>query len=162
MLGLIYVPLCATICRHNYIIEVKYMVITFCGHSKFQKNAGDEKKILSILEKEVGNKSCDAYLGDFGEYDMFAYHCCKKYKESHPNLVLVFVTPYLNVSKHHNVEFYDDVLYPPIERKPLRYAISYRNQYMVEKADLIIAYVAHPWGGAYQTCNRTGLEPIRF
>ena len=45
---------------------------------------------------------------------------------------------------------FDEILYPPLEGKPLRFAISYRNQYMMEKADFVIAYVDHDWGGAYK------------
>ena len=41
--------------------------------------------------------------------------------------------------------------YPEIENKPKRYAITYRNRYMAEKADYVIAYVSHGWGGAYAT-----------
>ena len=46
---------------------------------------------------------------------------------------------------------YDYIIYPEIEDKPKRYAISYRNKYMVEKSDCVIAYVLHKWGGAYST-----------
>ena len=46
---------------------------------------------------------------------------------------------------------YDLILYPELENKPKRYAITYRNRYMVEVADYIIAYVTHDWGGAYAT-----------
>ena len=44
---------------------------------------------------------------------------------------------------------YDSILYPEIEDKPKRYAITYRNKYMVEKADYVVAYVSHDWGDAY-------------
>ena len=32
-----------------------------------------------------------------------------------------------------------------------RYAISKRNQWMVDKSDLVIAHVDHDWGGAAKT-----------
>ena len=44
---------------------------------------------------------------------------------------------------------YDSILYLEIEDKPKRYAITYRNKYMVETADYVVAYVSHDWGGAY-------------
>ena len=46
---------------------------------------------------------------------------------------------------------YDDILYPPIETAPYRLAIVKRNEWMVEQADLVIAFVTHSWGGAAQT-----------
>ena len=33
---------------------------------------------------------------------------------------------------------------------PLKYAILQRNRYMIEKADLVFAYVNKAYGGAYQ------------
>ena len=39
--------------------------------------------------------------------------------------------------------------YPEIEDKPKKYAITYRNRYMMEQADFVIAYVSHNFGGAY-------------
>ena len=48
-------------------------------------------------------------------------------------------------------DWYDEILYPSLEDKPLKFAISYRNQWMVEQADYVIAYITHEWGGAYQT-----------
>ena len=48
-------------------------------------------------------------------------------------------------------ERYDFILFPDIESKPKKFAISYRNRVMVEQADFVIAYVDHNWGGAYET-----------
>ena len=128
------------------------MIITFCGHAQFKRSEECEKKLLTFLEEKVGDSSADIYLGGYGNFDAFAYGCCKKYQESHPNISLVFVTPYLsNNHLQYQKDIYDAVLYPEIENKPLRYAITYRNRYMVEKADYIIAYVSHDWGGAYAT-----------
>ena len=46
---------------------------------------------------------------------------------------------------------YDAIIYPEIESVPLRYAICHRNRWMVEKADLVIGFITHQSGGAYQT-----------
>ena len=130
------------------------MIITFCGHSQFHKTEEYEKRLLSFLEERVRDESVDMYLGEYGEFDSFAYECCRKYKEKHPQVSLIFVTPYLiNKQKQLEIESskYDLILYPEIESKPKRFAISYRNRYMVEKADYVVAYITHDWGGAYKT-----------
>ena len=46
---------------------------------------------------------------------------------------------------------YDWTVYPGLENVPRRFAISHRNRYMVDKADFVVAYVTHSWGGAAQT-----------
>ena len=131
-------------------------IITFCGHASFKKTQEYEEKLTLILEKEVGDSAADMYLGGYGDFDEFAYECCKKYKRNHNNISLVFVTPYITESYQRNylslcTEKYDCILYPEIESKPLKFAITYRNRYMVEKADFVIAFVNHAWGGAYET-----------
>ncbi|MBP3436534.1 MAG: hypothetical protein J6K61_01335 [Clostridia bacterium] len=132
------------------------MIIAFCGHAQFPKSKEHEQKILDFLEEKVGNQYADMYLGDYGDFDNFAYNCCKKYKEKHPKISLIFVTPYLTLEYQKNhLEYqkkrYDLIIYPEIEDKPKRFAITYRNKYMVEKSDYIVAYVSHAWGGAYTT-----------
>ncbi|MBQ8309782.1 MAG: hypothetical protein IJX80_02060 [Clostridia bacterium] len=132
------------------------MIVTFCGHGDFHKTKEYERKVLTFLEEKIGNQNADMYLGGYGNFDDFAYTCCKKYKETHPTVSLILVTPYITFEYQRNhlkyqKDQYDSILYPTIEDKPRRFAIYYRNQYMVEMADYIIAYVTHDWGGAYQT-----------
>ena len=132
------------------------MIIAFCGHSQYTQTEEDERKIISLLTELVGDCDAELYLGGYGFFDAFARICAKKYQETHPNTELVFVTPYITLDYQKNhldyaKNLYDTIVYPPIEDKPLKYAISYRNRWMVEQADFVIAYIAQPRGGAYKT-----------
>jgi len=126
------------------------MIISFCGHSTFCKTAEIEEQLLAILQSQVGDATCEFYLDGYGSFDSFARECCRKFQKEHPNASLVFVTPYLKIDKYQN-GLYDNSVYPPIEDKPLKFAIVYRNKWMVEKADLVISYVDCQSGGAYRT-----------
>lgn len=42
------------------------MIIVFCGHSTYASKPEDEKKILDILEKRVGDEPCEIFLGEYG------------------------------------------------------------------------------------------------
>ena len=126
------------------------MVISFCGHSTFCKTAEIEEQLLSILQSQVGDARCDFYLGGYGSFDSFARECCRKFQTEHPQARLVYVTPYLEIDKL-TLKLYDESVYPPLEDKPRKFAISYRNKWMVENADLVIAYVNYSSGGAYTT-----------
>ena len=131
------------------------MVISFFGHSNFIKTETYEEKMLSLLEEKVGDAPADFYLGGYGDFDYFAFECCKKYKSKHPSVSLIFVTPYITVEyqKHHlnhQKERYDSIIYPEIENKPIKFAIIYRNRWMVEQADFIVCYIDHEWGGAFK------------
>ena len=132
------------------------MIITFCGHSQYTESGEDEQKILALLSEFIGDQHAEFYLGGYGAFDAFARKCCKKYQETHKNTKLILVTPYitLDYQKNHlnaNKDLYDEILYPNLEDKPLRFAISYRNKWTVEQADCVIAYITHAWGGAYST-----------
>ena len=132
------------------------MIVTFCGHAQFNKTDEYEQKVLAFLEEKVGDKAADMYLGGYGGFDGFAYDCCVKFKEKNPKVSLVFIVPYMTEQYQKNcLDYqkarYDLTIYPEIENKPQRYAIIYRNRYMVEKADFVVAYITHDWGGAYKT-----------
>lgn len=132
------------------------MIVTFCGHSQFIRTPQLEEAFIRLLEERIGDESAEFFFGGYGGFDEFAYQCGKCYQKEHPNTKLIFVTPYMTESyqKNHlcyNKEKYDEIVYPEIEDKPKRFAILYRNQWMVESADLVVAYVRHTFGGAYQT-----------
>ena len=114
------------------------MIITFCGHAQFRATEQCERKLLTFLETHVGDSPAQMYLGGYGEFDSFVLRCCRKYRETHPQIKLVLVSPYLSDSYQRNhlcdsESRYDEILYPAIEDKPLRFAIVYRNQYMVQQ-----------------------------
>ena len=131
------------------------MIVTFCGHADFQKTPALSSRLLTLLAEHVGDTPAEFYLGGYGGFDSLAYEVASQYKKIHPQVSLVFVTPYLSVEyqRTHLAEAaarYDSILYPELERVPPRFAITHRNRYMVEKADLVIAYVCRERGGAYQ------------
>lgn len=131
------------------------VVISFCGHSSCNMSKDDEKKLMYIIEDVVGDKQVDFYLGGYGDFDSFAKRCATEYKRTHPSARLVFVTPYIGKWIDRRKEYlqseYDEILYPQLEGVPYRFAISKRNRYMMDVADVVIAYVSVDFGGAYQS-----------
>lgn len=60
---------------------------------------------------------------------------------------------------------YDSTVYPPLEAVPRRFAITHRNRWMVDVADVVVAYVLHDWGGAATTlryANQKAKRSIRY
>ncbi|MBQ9162627.1 MAG: hypothetical protein IJX74_05050 [Clostridia bacterium] len=131
------------------------MIITFCGHGDYVRNAEDEQKVLEILERELGDNQCEFFLGEYGSFDSFAHICAKKFKAAHPKAWLVFVTPYIDEkyikTKTEFENDFDNIVYPPIENVPKKFAISHRNRWMVENSDIVIACISHAYGGAYNS-----------
>ena len=134
-----------------FYFGVCHMIITFCGHSDYIQTANDEKKILTFLEQNINEECVDFYLGGYGKFDSFAYTCAQKYQTIHPSSKLIYVTPYLNPKTL--TQNYDLIIYPELESVPPKFAISYRNKWMIEKSDIVIAYVNRSFGGAYKSYN---------
>lgn len=125
------------------------MVVTFCGHRRLQ----DRNKVKAWLEStlaELIRQGADIfYLGGYGDFDTLSAEVLKKLKKASPNIRLIFVVPYLGRTG----EGYDETIYPELEKVPPRFAILKRNEWMVQKADIIVAYITHSYGGAFQTFN---------
>ena len=73
----------------------------------------------------------------------------REQKKWYPQIELVLVLAYLNTRQ--DASGYDCTVYPLLETVPRRFAISHRNRWMVETADVVVAYVLHDWGGAATT-----------
>lgn len=43
--------------------------------------------------------------------------------------------------------------FPPIDNVPRKFAISKRNEWMVDVSDVVVSYVTHSWGGAAATAK---------
>ena len=131
------------------------MIITFCGHSNCLFNDDIKKQLKNILLDEIiKNPTCKFYLGGYGDFDGLCLRTLKDLKADFPEIELIFITPYLdkNYSKLEFAKYYyDDVIFPPLENVPRKFAILKRNEWMVEEADLVIAYVMYSWGGAAKT-----------
>ena len=131
------------------------MIITFCGHSNCLFNNDVKEQLKNILQNEIiKNPTCKFYLGGYGDFDGFCLRTLKALKTNFPKIELIFITPYLdkNYSKLEFAKYhYDDVIFPPLESVPRKFAILKRNEWMVNEADLVIAYVMYSWGGAAKT-----------
>ena len=130
------------------------MIITFCGHSTFVQNEVMNKILYNIYTDIISDNEAELYIGNYGSFDNFAYHCGAQYRETHKNTRLVFVTPYLTdnyIKSKTKMYHFDDIVYPDLENVPPRFAITYRNKWMIDKSDIVIAYINRDFGGAYQS-----------
>ena len=135
--------------------ERTFLIITFCGHAEIGNKEDLVGKVLSVIKKEAEEGPVDFYLGGYGDFDFIALHASKMYKKESPLSKLNFVTPYLDEiylkRREIQLEEYDEILYPEIEKTLPRYAITARNEWMMRKADFVIAYVRYGFGGAAKT-----------
>lgn len=134
------------------------MIITFCGHGTLTVS---EKLTLQIQNTILDNikpgEPTTFYCGGYGDFDSLCAKVCRKLKSLLPDSEIVFVTPYITPSQQERLKYlldtnlYDSTLYPPLENVIPRFAITKRNEWMMDQADLIIAYVNRSFGGAFKT-----------
>ncbi|MBQ9716527.1 MAG: DUF1273 family protein [Clostridia bacterium] len=125
------------------------MIITFCGHSKIVDKEAVRERLTSEICNLLSSGYTTFYLGGYGDFDLMAASVLREMKDSYPSIDRVLVLPYLD--RKYDEKLYDSTVYPPLESVPKRFAISKRNEWMVEQADVVIAYVTHDWGGAVKT-----------
>lgn len=125
------------------------MIVTFFGHAQILQREEIEKWLYVVIENLIEQGAITFYLGGYGAFDSLAASVLRVQKKRYPHIELVLVLAYLNTGR--NTSDYDSTLYPPLETVPRRFAIPYRNRWMVESADAVVAYVLHDWGGAATT-----------
>ena len=125
------------------------MVVAFCGHREvFDPEAVDAWLNETVEELILEGVDC-FYLGVYGQFDTLAAAVVRQQKERYLEIRSVLVLPYLDRS--FDASAYDETVYPPLENVPKRYAISRRNEYMIDRSDVVIAFVTHSFGGAYKS-----------
>lgn len=135
------------------------MTISFFGHSEICDTAELEKKLFFALKEVLNDEPCELLFGGYGMFDSLAYRCCRKLIDDGNcyKLKFIFVTPYItesylkNQTSNKNLVF-DEIVYPPIEKVPYKFAISARNRWIAEQSDTLITYVNRKCGGAYSAC----------
>ncbi len=125
------------------------MNVTFCGHAQIWQSEEIEKWLFHITQSLIEQGATTFYLGGYGAFDSLAASVLREQKKRYRNIELVLVLAYLNTGR--GTSGYDSTVYPPLETVPHRFAISHRNRWMVEAADVVVAYVLHDWGGAATT-----------
>lgn len=77
--------------------------------------------------------------------------CKKRFTNIRNCLVIPYIHPEFLDRISKLKERFDETFYPSLERVPLKYAIIRRNEWMIDKADVLFACVCRSWGGAAQT-----------
>ena len=131
-------------------------VCTFCGHSKIYSPYEDIKAATQQIVSGLIQDGYDCFLvGNYGQFDRLAASVCLILKREYPSIRVNLVVPYYqpqldSYEKEYHARF-DDIIVPALESTPYQYRIVRANEYMVDRADTIVAYVNASIGGAAKT-----------
>ena len=128
------------------------MVCAFFGHRDAPIEIRDKIKetvINLIKERDV----TEFYVGNNGDFDRMALSVLKELSGMYPQISYYVVYAYL---PEKGGEDFEHTIYPEgIETVPKRFAIDYRNRWIVGQADIVVAYVGRSFGGAAKFVDMT-------
>ena len=123
------------------------MTVTFIGHRDTPQN------IYSLLYETVRtliqNDAATAfYVGDRGEFDRMVLRSLMELKKVYPHIEYQIVLAYMPQRTDESIAFHPNIFPAEVAVAPARFAIDRRNRWMIEKSDVVVAYVRHSCGGA--------------
>ena len=139
-----------------YIVITTYIVIfrgkrrrnrkvCFFGHSDTPWSI--QPKLREVILDLIDNKGADEfYVGTHGNFDRMVASVLSKLSETRAfRCYIVLAYPPAEKEKPRA----DHTILPDeIEYIPPKFAINYRNKFMIEVADIVVTYVKHSRGGA--------------
>ena len=124
------------------------MTVTFFGHKDTPKNI--EPTLRTTLVDLIENHNAAVfYVGNNGNFDTMVRRQLENLSQTYP-ITYNVVLAYLPVKKSEYDSFTNTLLPEGIETIPKRFAISYRNKWMIRLSDVVVTYVTHTYGGAAQ------------
>lgn len=122
------------------------------GHREVFENIS---KTISSAVRTAAEQGCEIfYTGAMGRFDEMFSSEVRALKKDYPNVKLICVMPYMtneiNTQGDYLYTLYDDILIPT-ELADVHYkaAITKRNQWIIQRSELVIIYTKRNFGGAY-------------
>ena len=125
------------------------MTCCFFGHKDAPSSVYE--KLEGAIEKAIIESGVTSFLvGNQGQFDGMALSALRKLKTKYPHINYNVVLAYMPADKDicNPYEYGETMLPEGIESIHPRYAISWRNKWMLNEANIVVAYVTHSWGGA--------------
>ena len=124
------------------------MTVTFFGHKDTPKEIEPTLR-ATLIDLIENHGATEFYVGNNGNFDTMVRRQLENLSQTYP-ITYNIVLAYIPTKKSEYDVFTNTILPEGIETIPKRFAISYRNKWMVEQSDVVVTYVTHSFGGAAQ------------
>ena len=147
--------------------------VSFFGHRQIDRFFDAEEKVAAVVRKLITEKEyVELLIGRDGEFDQIVSSTVKRAKRGlrDDNSELTWVMAYPKAEYANNADSFDEY-YDRVEvcdeatQSHPKSAIQIRNRSMVDRSDLVVCFVDHQSGGAYQTmqyAQKCGKEVINL
>ena len=128
-------------------------VCTFFGHRECPDSIKD--KLREVLIDLIINHDVDMfYVGNQGRFDAIVRGVLREIKIEYHQIDYAVVLAYMPRKQTEYDDYSDTILPEGIESVHPRYAISWRNNWMLWQSNYVVTYTTHSWGGAYQYAEK--------
>ena len=124
------------------------MTVTFFGHMDTPKETEPTLR-TTLIDLIENHGAAEFFVGNNGSFDTMVRRQLEALSQTYP-ITYSVVLAYLPTKKSEYDDYTNTILPEGIEAVPKRFAISYRNKWMIRQADVIVTYVTHNIGGAWQ------------
>jgi uncharacterized phage-like protein YoqJ len=124
-------------------------VCTFFGHRDCPEAI--RPKLRETLIELIEHDGVDSfYVGNQGAFDAMVRSVLRELTPKYPHISYSVVLAYMPTKRNEYEDYSDTMLPEGIETVPKRFAISWRNKWMLRQSDYVVTYITHSWGGAAQ------------
>ena len=124
---------------------------TFFGHRDCPSSIKSKlrKVLIDLIESHVVDMF---YVGQQGSFDSMVRSVLKELVSLYPHINYAVVLERIPPKRDEfDTRDYTDTMLPEgIETVHPRFAISWRNKWMIKQSDYVVTYITHSWGGAAQ------------
>ena len=130
---------------------------TFFGHRECPDFI--KSKLREVLIDLIINHDVDMfYVGNQGQFDAIVRGVLRELKKEYPRINYTVVLAYMPGKQTEYDDYSDTMLPEGIESVHPRFAISWRNNWMLQQSNYVVTYIAHPWGGAAQFAEKANRQ----
>ncbi len=139
-------------------------ICTFFGHRECPSDIA--LTLRAVLIDLITNHDVDLfYVGNQGQFDAIVRRVLQELKQEYPQINYAVVLAYMAGAASEYDDYSDTMLPEEIEAVHPKYAISWRNNWMLRGSDFVVTYITHTWGGAFryaQQARKMGKQIIHL
>ena len=120
---------------------------TFFGHADTPKEIEPilRSTLIELIEKQEVRLF---YVGNHGNFDQMVTNTLGALKRQYPEIQFYIVLAYLPTNNHIALAEAETVFPEGLEHVPKRFAIVWRNRWMIDRSHYVITFVQRDFGGA--------------
>ena len=139
------------------------MTCTFFGHSECYDL--DAVELSNAIEELIQEGVSEFLVGNQGQFDAMVRNSLRALQKQYPQIRYSVVLAYLPTERR-PFEDFSDTMYPEgLENIHPKYAIEWRNRYLIDSAEVCLCYLNRTFGGVYKfarLARKRGLRVINL